>query len=134
MPLAGATPPADRILDGKDIRPFFFDRDPGPSPHLAYFYYFTRHLNAGRSGRWKLFLQRTVRRNRRYQNDPVEELYDLHADIGETANVFDQHPRVVERLRSLAETARRDLGDGERRGAGQREPGFVEHAVTLTKN
>jgi len=129
---AGVEAPSDRVIDGKDIRSFFTESDPGPSPHVAYFYYFTRHLNAVRSGRWKLFVQRTGRSNRRYVNQPVEELYDLHADVGERHNVYAEHPQVVERLRGLAEQARGDLGDGGMPGAGTRRPGFVVNAQPLT--
>jgi len=131
---AGVEPPSDRVLDGKDIRAFFTEDDPGPTPHLAYFYFFTRHLNAVRSGRWKLFLQRTGRSNRRYVNQPAEELYDLHADVGETKNVYREHPEVVLRLRRLARHAQWDLGDGGVRGARVRAPGFVKDARTLTTN
>ncbi len=131
---AGVEPPSDRVLDGKDIRAFFTEDDPGPTPHLAYFYFFTRHLNAVRSGRWKLFLQRTGRSNRRYVNQPAEELYDLHADVGETKNVYREHPEVVLRLQSLAKHAQWDLGDGGVRGARVRAPGFVRDARTLTTN
>lgn len=129
---AGVETPPDRVIDGKDIRSFFTEVDPGPSPHVAYFYYFTRHLNAVRSGRWKLFVQRTGRTNRRYVNQPVEELYDLHADVGERHNVYADHPQVVERLRGLAEQARRDLGDGGVPGARTRPSGFVVNAQPLT--
>ncbi|MBI3465804.1 MAG: sulfatase [Planctomycetes bacterium] len=38
-------------------------------------------------------------------------LYNLQDDIGETKNVADSHPDVVERLLKLIETARDDLGD-----------------------
>ncbi len=92
------------------------------------------HLSAVRSGRWKLFVNRTSRRRGKTINEPVTELYDLHADIGESTNVAGQHPGIVEQLRALAEAARKDLGDGDRAGANQRPAGFVKHAVTLTSN
>ncbi len=132
--LAGAEMPSDRRIDGKDIRGLLLDPVPAPSPHTAYYYYFMSHLNAVRSGRWKLFVNRTTRRRGRYINETVTELYDLHADIGETTNLAGRYPGVVEQLRALAEAARKDLGDGDRAGANQRPAGFVKHAVTLTSN
>ncbi len=132
--LAGASPPADRVIDGKDIRPLLFGAEPEPTPHLAYYYYFMSHLNAVRSGRWKLHVARMGGRYPDYEPNPVIELYDLHADIGETENVAERYPQVVERLRSLAEWARADLGDGKKSGRNVRPAGFVAHAVTLTSN
>ena len=52
-------------------------------------------------------------------------LFDLREDIGETTNVAEQHPEVVERLRRLAEEARKELGDAakDRTGSGVRPAG-----------
>lgn len=38
-------------------------------------------------------------------------LYNLKLDPGETTNVADEHPEIVERLQAVAATARADLGD-----------------------
>jgi arylsulfatase A len=132
--LAGAKLPADRIIDGADIGGMLLSERHVPTPHLAYYYFFMRHLDAVRSGRWKLFVGRTGRQQRRLIQEPVTELYDLHADIGETTNVAEKHPQVVARLKALIETAREDLGDGDRQGVGVRPAGVVESAVTLTRN
>ena len=132
--LAGVRPPDDRVIDGQDIRDLLLNERPAPTPHLAYYYFYMRHLDAVRSGRWKLFVGRASRQDGELRQEPVRELYDLHADIGETTNVADRHPQVVARLEALIEVARADLGDGERRGANVRLPGFVKNAVTLTKN
>ncbi len=53
------------------------------------------------------------------------ELFDLKADVGESKNVADQHPEIVQRLKDLAEVARADLGDKltKRKGDGIRGPG-----------
>jgi hypothetical protein len=58
-------------------------------------------------------------------------LYNLHADIGEQNNVADENPDVVERLLVLAEKARDDLGDLDRKGKGQRPAGWVENPKPL---
>ncbi len=130
--LAGGKVPNDRVIDGKDIRPLLLSDKPEPTPHLAYYYYFMRHLNAVRSGRWKLHVARMSGRYPDFSPNRVSELYDLHNDIGETANVADEFPQVVARLEALAEAARVDLGDGKRAGKNVRPSGFVENAVTLT--
>ena len=132
--LAGATVPVDRIIDGKDIGSILLREDRVPTPHLAYYYYFMSHLNAVRSGRWKLFVGRLGGRHPDYEPNPVTELYDLETDIGETVDVSAAYPQVVERLTALADLARTDLGDGPRAGTNTHPPGFVEKAVTLTEN
>lgn len=52
-------------------------------------------------------------------------LYNLRDNIGETTNVADQHPDVVQRLLKIADQARAELGDSitGQRGRGVRPPG-----------
>lgn len=130
--LAGADTPSDRVIDGKDIRPLLLGPPSEPTPHLAYYYYFMTHLNAVRSGRWKLHVARMGGRYPDYEPNPVLELYDLHADIGETRDVSEEFPQVVKRLQALAELARADLGDGKRPGRNVRPAGLAASAVALT--
>ena len=92
------------------------------------------HLTGVRSGRWKLHVARVAGRYPNYRAEPIAELYDLHADIGETRDVADAYPQVVDRLQSLAGVARADLGDGSTPGSNCRPPGFVPSATTLTRN
>ena len=51
-------------------------------------------------------------------------LFNLEEDIGETVDVSDEYPEVVERLLALAEEAREELGDSltGRTGSGVRGP------------
>jgi len=123
--LAGAELPEDRLIDGQDIRGLLMGD--APTPHPAYYYFHMRNLDAVRSGRWKLFTGRSRRERRVLKQDSVTELYDLHADIGETTNVADAHPLVVERLRALIGSMREDLSENARR------PGFVDDATYLTE-
>lgn len=125
--LAGADLPADRVLDGKDIEPILVNPKEARSPHEAFLYYNYTHLQAVRSGPWKLVLPRPEHAPwtgfaRRMHNDGVKEteLYDLRADIGETKNVAAQYPDEVKHLLKLIEKGRADLGDYDRVGAGQR--------------
>jgi len=125
--LAGANPPGDRIIDGRDIRPLMFGLKDARTPHEAFYFYQMDQLQAVRSGRWKLHLP--LKPKKRNWGKPEPEcplqLFDLQADIGEQNNVADRHPDVVAWLMSLAEKAREDLGDTDRPGRNQRPAGFV---------
>ncbi len=135
--LGGAEAPADRIIDGKDILPLMLCEEGAGSPRDEFFYYLRDQLDAVRSGKWKLFVGRTGRppgeeKRRRIE---VKELYDLEADIGETRNVYDEHPEVVAELMAKIEAARNDLGDDGTGAEGEncRLSGRVEDAKPLTE-
>ena len=136
--LLGATLPKHTI-DGKDIWPLMAGRKGATSPHEALFFYWGRHLQAVRGGRWKLHFPHAYRtmagksggtggKPARYsQGKTALALYDLRADIGETTNVADKHPDVVRRLKALADACRAELGDSATkvRGTGLRPPGRI---------
>jgi arylsulfatase A-like enzyme len=123
--LAGAEPPDDRIIDGRDVSPLLLEDPAGTSPHEAFFYYQGDRLNAVRAGGWKLHVAR--------DGHAVRELYDLEADIGETENVIDGHPDVEARLMPLIDACREDLGDAMTgaEGANRRPAGHVDDARPL---
>ena len=125
--LAGATAPADRIIDGRDISPLLHGTVGASSPTEAFYYYAHTRLEAVRSGRWKLHLSRPENKPWSVFGAPAETaalaeplLFDLAADIGERNNIAAQNPQVVTRLLALAEKARADIGDFDRVGAGAR--------------
>ena len=124
--LAGAALPEDRTLDGRDIWPLISGESKA-SPHDAFYYYCFTHLQAVRSGKWKLVLPRPEHPkwtgwSGRFHGSQVERLslYDLEADVGEAENLAEQHPDVVAGLLKLAETGRAELGDYDRIGNGAR--------------
>jgi arylsulfatase A-like enzyme len=123
--LAGGSAPTDRIIDGKDIFPLMSAQSGAKTPHEAFYYYFGNELQAVRSGPWKLRLENSLANEdiyRRFKNpDAVipEALYNLSTDPGEQKSVYKDHPDVVERLRALADTARKDLGDSRLGIAGE---------------
>ena len=112
--LAGARPPADRKIDGKDIWPLVTGQAGAKTPHECFIYY-SREAKASaiRAGKWKLHVVPPVERwagklppEALLDKKPAEDppwLYDLGADIGETKNIAREHPEVVERLRKLLE-------------------------------
>ena len=131
--LAGAKPPADRVIDGEDVTHLFHGRFDEANPDKAFYYYLRVHLQAVRQGKWKLHLPRDARPvgTAPFSNNvhiaPADRigfdkpfLIDLDNDIGETTNVADAHPQVVKRLLALAEAMREDLGDYDRVGKNMR--------------
>jgi arylsulfatase A len=143
--LIGAELPKHKI-DGLEVWPLITGAPGAKNPHDAYLsYYENNQLQAAWSGdgRWKLQLPHTFRTlgghpggtngiPTKYEQRKIEqpELYDLQADIAETTNVASKHPDIVQRLLSVAEQARDDLGDSltKREGKGRREPGQLAEA------
>ncbi len=124
--VAGAQVPTDRLVDGKDMRPLLFSQEGATSAHEAFFYYKRNSIEAVRSGQWKLHLRK--------DESQVQELYDLAADIGETNNVYAQHPEIVQDLLEKVDACRRDIGDEATGVEGEniRPVGRVENPETLT--
>ena len=124
--LAGAEVPQDRTTDGNDMTPLMFATEPTTSPRSEFFYYYKNTIEAVRDGKWKLHVRRL--------DEEVNELYDLDSDIGETTNVFADHPDVVSRLTALVEACRVDLGDEANGFVGNdvRPAGRVDNPDTLT--
>lgn len=132
--LIGAQLP-EHTIDGKDIWPLMANHDDASSPHEAYFLYYGRQLQAIRSGRWKLHFPHSYRTMAgkpggtggiptNYSQAKIGlELFDMETDVGESMNVADEHPEIVERLQSLADAMRKELGDSNRRGTGARSAG-----------
>ncbi len=131
--LAGGDLPEDRTFDGRDISSLMFAEPGAASPHEAFYYYRETHLDAVRSGPWKLVFPRPGRndsewllaRSGNFLGELLEpvtelELYNLEDDVGETSNIAGDHPDVVARLEVLADRAREELGDYDRIGTGVR--------------
>ena len=123
--IGGAEVPTDRIIDGNDIRPLMFEEG-ATSQHDAFFYYKRDSIEAVRSGKYKLHIRK--------DDDEINELYDLESDIGETVNIYDQHPDIVADLRSKIDACRKDIGDAAAglEGENIRPSGRVENPVPLT--
>ena len=131
--LAGTQPPTDRIIDGKNIWPLISGQPNAGSPHEAFYYYQIDQLQAVRSGKWKLHLP--LKPKKRHWGKPITEaplaLYDLENDIAEKNNLAQHHPNVVKRLLALAEKARSDLGDLDRKGENIRPAGWFQNPKPL---
>ncbi len=123
--LAGASPPTDRIIDGRNIWPLMAGEQGAVSPHQAFFYYRVERLHAVRSGRWKLVLEH---KEPETKSLIPRSLYDLKTDIGETSDVSARYPSVVAKLEAMVALCREDLGDvlTGRAGKNRRPPGRVD--------
>lgn len=108
-------------IDGRDLTPLLFDSQDESSPHEVFYYFNADSLEAVRWHKWKLHIT-------------SGELFDLDADVGETRDLSDAYPEVMERIAELAEHARAALGDQStgRAGSECRVPGRVKDPVTLT--
>ena len=134
--LAGAALPT-RKIDGHDVRPILFGEANAKSPwdEQGFMYYRMEQLQAVRSGPWKLHLPQTEKfvANNRKTAAAKLELYHLRDDVSETRECSAEHPDVVQRLAALAEAARRELGDTNRPGSGQRPAGHVANPMPLAR-
>jgi arylsulfatase A len=121
--LIGAELPADRIIDGKDIRPLITAEPGAVGPHEVFFCYHNGELRAVRDCRWKLYFPHRYHSLGNWpggrdgmpadyeQAEIGMALYDLSVDASETKNVAAEHPEIVERLSFAADRAREALGD-----------------------
>jgi arylsulfatase A-like enzyme len=120
--LAGGKMPSDRKIDGLDIGPILKGQ-PGAKVDRSFTPYYLRDdLQAIRVGNWKLHI--------RHDGVPVQELYNLADDPGESINLYDSHPEQVAQLSEKASECRMDLGDKSEKvhGRGVRPIGRVDHA------
>ncbi len=87
---AGAALPAERVIDGHDVRPILFGEPGARSPTEQFLYYTNRGELAGvRRGPWKLLLD-------------SGELFHVEHDPGERRDVAHLFPEQVAELRALA--------------------------------
>lgn len=134
--IGGAALPSDRIIDGYDITDLLLSKT-DKSPRDTVYYYMTDKLEAVRMGDYKLFVSRppekavnieengtldlyvlqedvegkTKNRTAIPGNELVYELYNLSEDIGETKNIYDEHPDIVAQIMKKVEACREDMGD-----------------------
>ncbi|MDX1740654.1 MAG: sulfatase-like hydrolase/transferase, partial [Rhodothermales bacterium] len=138
--LAGVDLPEDLAFDGYDISGLLQHPETTETPYDHFFYYRSGQLRGVRSGRWKLHVPHTFASmdggeagrdgmpGRYNYREFGPALFDLESDPGETNDVYDQNPDVVERLMRLVEQGRTELGDAltESEGTDTRPPGRVD--------
>jgi len=120
----GCSLPQDRVYDGIDIGPILFG-DKTAKGHDTLYYYNGLTLEAVRQGPWKLHLPRQKESHVYWHvaggdgriatlDNPL--LYNLEEEVGERADLSRNHPEVMKKMLSLAEEARAELGDWNRKG------------------
>lgn len=92
--MAGIEPPSE--IDGISFLPTLLGNDIEQKKHdyLYWEFYELGGRQAVRENNWK-YIKLNVRDSTKAV---VKELYDLSKDLGETNNIIDQHPEIVERL------------------------------------
>ncbi len=107
--LAGADVPADRVIDGLDLRAPLTGS--GPSPRDMLFYYWDSELRAVRKGKYKAHFITSGAYGegepRAEHNPPL--LFNLAEDPGERFNIAAQHPEIVADLVKAAEAHRKTV-------------------------
>lgn len=115
--LADVKMPKDRVIDGHNIGSILSGKKNAKSPYEAFYYYHLNQLQAVRVGDWKLYLP--------LKKEDSPRLYQLREDLKEMKNLASKHPEIVKKLLTSAEKARKELGDGNQKGSGQRPVGKV---------
>lgn len=115
--LTGASLPADRTYDAKDLSQTLLKET--PSPRKEWFFYGpTGDLWAVRVGQYKLVLESQAslgpeeQFERGYGAHQVHEpplLFDLSTDMSERLNIADRHPEVVARIQAVIEDYKKSL-------------------------
>lgn len=138
---AGASMPDDRVIDGKNLFPYILDQENTKIPHEIYYHYAGTWLQAVRSGKWKLHFARPKVRPGRYGEsaDWITNyagifkkglLYNLETDIGETKNLVNEFPEIVQELKSMTMKAKEDIGDYSIQGKNSRPIGSTYLELT----
>ncbi|HUG12075.1 MAG TPA: sulfatase [Opitutaceae bacterium] len=102
---AGVTPPTDRVIDGRNLRPLL--EGTGTRSETD-FYFGSENLMGIRSGKWKAVVQGPNPRER--TSDSPTLLFDLSKDIGETTDLAAAHPEIARELRAKIEAYEREMG------------------------
>ncbi len=130
--MAGIEKPKNLVIDGQDISLSILKGKKQTFVKEVYYYYYYTHLQAVRSGDWKLVLPRPqapfwlpnnmMNQYRREDMEPVRdfELYNLRTDISERRNLSKNNPDKVKELLALVEEAKKDIGDYKLIGEGAR--------------
>lgn len=127
--LTGRTLDLPAPIDGHNVVGLWRGEADWKSPYdeQGFFYYRMEQLQAVRAGPWKLYLpldHKYVTLGRKTEPAPAR-LFNVRNDVHEDHEVSANHPDVVAKLMTLAETARAELGDGATSGRGQRSAGII---------
>ena len=135
--VAGQALPNDRVYDGESLLPLMKGQSLRRSPTEPFFYYNCENLQAVLLGEWKLHLPRKQEqlpfwyRDRPFYDLQQPVLYNLRTDPGESQDVAEANPGMVEQMLGLAEEIRDELGEYMQPGAAQRPTGSIYPAAQV---
>ena len=110
--VVGAELPGDAGEDSYNLLPVLLGQSPEAPLREAVIHHSSDGMFAIRQGSWKLIEGRgsggftAPRRIEPAPGEPAGQLYNLAEDLGETNNLYQQHPDVVARLSALLEQYR----------------------------
>ena len=130
--LAGASHPSGRTIDSLSLVPTLLEGR--PTPRNTFAFYHGPNLEAVRLGDWKLHFHKIEWTPQGAKESELNALYNLREDIGESHNVYAEHPEIVAEIGLVAEEFRRKFGDRRlgRVGTEIREAGVVPQPRKLT--
>lgn len=102
--MAGIAPPADVLLDGKDISAVLTRS--GASPHEALLLFDDEEVTAIRTQRWKFVAQTYFHGHLMGIENRYPQLYDMTNDPGENYSTIERHPEVVTEMQKRITDAR----------------------------
>jgi len=132
--MAGASLEGLKPIDGHDISPMVFGKTEAKTPYKVFYYYDQDQLQAVRKGPWKLFIPLDDFKTHPHFAEGGSKtplLFNVEEDISSRNNLAAENPEVVRELMMWAEKGRQDLGDANRKGAGQRAPGKIDNPVPV---
>jgi arylsulfatase A-like enzyme len=116
--------PVEHLIDGADATDLLLGKDDAKAPREFFLYYLHNDtLSAIRIDDWKLILSVPAIsysqkvEPKKYSKDPDKfepELYNLRDDIGETNNLYKEHPEIAKKLRARAMAEHNKLIDPSR--------------------
>lgn len=126
--LAGGKFDSRVAIDGMNIGDLITGPAKARSPREVFYFYEGAQLQAVRRGPWKLFVPLSSFEQHPYfkkheLSTPL--LFHLYDDPSSQVDRSADHPEIVEQLMLDAESARKELGDENRLGLGQRQRGYV---------
>jgi len=107
---AGVNPPADRVIDGRNLLPLLAGREK-KSPHEFIYFYKAGSLEAVRSGDWKYQLRHYI------HYAPMGKaqgpwLFNLKDDPNESYNLYDERPEITAEFEKEIAQWRKNFGRG----------------------
>jgi arylsulfatase A len=127
----GGKVPAEPVIDGRDLSGVLFGKEK-QSTREAHYYFSGYALQAVRKGPWKLAVapqNDTAAKTTEEASVEKPRLYHLTDDIGETTNVADKNPKVVEELKGLFTKMNDEIGGAK--PTARRPAGVVANPKTL---